>query len=101
MSGRLEPGIRKLLKKMNNVISREQSATEHTPEERAVLFRLGVYIKIRWLIVLMVVFSTLFASKVFHISFSTLPVYIICAIIASCNLIFIRQARHLEAGKVG
>jgi len=101
MSGRLEPGIRKLLKKMNNVISREQSATEHTPEERALLFRLGVYIKIRWLIVLMVVFTTLFASLVFNIDFPTLPVYIICAIIASYNLIFVRQARSLEAGKVG
>ena len=101
MSGRLEPGIRKPLKKMNNVISREQSATEHTPEERALLFRLGVYIKIRWLIVLMVVFATLFASLVFNIDFPTLPVYIICAIIASYNLIFVRQARRLEAGKVG
>ena len=101
MSGRLEPGIRKPLKKMNNVISREQSATEHTPEERALLFRLGVYIKIRWLIVLMVVFATLFASLVFNIDFPTLPVYIICAIIASYNLIFVRQARRLEADKVG
>ena len=86
---------------MNNVISREQSATEHTPEERALLFRLGVYIKIRWLIVLMVVFATLFASLVFNIDFPTLPVYIICAIIASYNLIFVRQARRLEADKVG
>ena len=83
------------------MIPKEQAAKEHTPEERALMLRLRVYINMRWLIVLMVVIATLVSSKVFHIEFSTLPVYIICAIIASYNLIFVRQARSLEAGKVG
>ena len=83
------------------MIPKEQTAREHTPEERALMLRLRVYINMRWLIVLMVVFATLISSEVFHIGFSTLPVYIICAIIASYNLIFVRQARSLEADKVG
>jgi len=90
-----------VLKKIDNVIPKEQTAREHTPEERALMLRLRVYVNMRWLIVLMVVFATLVSSKVFHIGFSTLPVYIICAIIASYNLIFVRQARSLEADKVG
>ena len=87
--------------KIDNVIPKEQPAREHTPEERALVLRLGVYVNMRWLIVLMIVFATLISSRVFHIGFSTLPVYIICAIIASYNLVFVRQARSLEADKVG
>jgi len=87
--------------KIDNVIPKEQPAREHTPEERALVLRLGVYVNMRWLIVLMIVFATLISSRVFHIGFSTLPVYIICAIIASYNLIFVRQARSLQAGEVG
>jgi signal transduction histidine kinase len=90
-----------VLKKIDNVIPKEQTAREHTPEERALVLRLRVYINMRWLIVLMVVFATLISSRVFHIGFSTLPVYIICAIIALYNLVFVRQARSLQAGEVG
>jgi len=87
--------------KIDNVIPKEQPAREHTPEERALVLRLGVYVNMRWLIVLMIVSATLISSRVFHIGFSTLPVYIICAIIASYNLIFVRQARSLQTGEVG
>ena len=90
-----------VLKKIDNVIPKEETTREHTPQERALMLRLGVYVNMRWLIVLMIVFATLISSRVFHIGFSTLPVYIICAIIASYNLIFVRQARSLEVDKVG
>ena len=87
--------------KIDNVIPKEQPAREHTPEERALVLRLGVYINMRWLIVLMIVLATLVSSRVFHIGFSTGPVYIICGIIAAYNLGFVRQARSLQAGEVG
>jgi signal transduction histidine kinase len=87
--------------KIDNVIPKEQPAREHTPEERALVLRLGVYINMRWLIVLMIVFATLVSSGVFHIGFSTTPVYVICGIIAAYNLVFVRQARSLQAGEVG
>lgn len=87
--------------KMSSVIPGEQSAVERTPEERALVLRLRVYINMRWLIVLMIVFATLVSSRVFHIGFPTLPVYIICGIIAAYNLVFVRQARSLQAGEVG
>jgi signal transduction histidine kinase len=90
-----------VLKKIDNVIPKEETTREHTPQERALMLRLGVYVNMRWLIVLMIVFATLISSRVFHIGFSTLPVYIICAIIASYNLVFVRQARSLEVDKVG
>ena len=96
-----EGGEKAVQRYSEGIPPREQASIEHTPEERALLFRLGVYVNIRWLIVLMVVFATLISSKVFHIGYSTLPVYIICAVIASYNLIFVRQARSLQAGKVG
>ena len=65
------------------------------------MLRLGVYVNMRWLIVLMIVFATLVSSRVFHIGFPTTPVYIICGIIAAYNLVFVRQARSLQAGEVG
>jgi len=87
--------------KIDNVIPKEQPARELTPEERALVLRLGVYVTMRWLIVLMIVFATLVSSRVFHIGFPTTPVYIICGIIAAYNLVFVRQARSLQAGEVG
>jgi signal transduction histidine kinase len=87
--------------KIDNVIPKEQPARELTPEERALVLRLGVYVNMRWLIVLMIVFATLVSSRVFHIGFPTTPVYIICGIIAAYNLVFVRQARSLQAGEVG
>jgi len=65
------------------------------------VLRLGVYVTMRWLIVLMIVFATLVSSRVFHIIFPTTPVYIICGIIAAYNLVFVGQARSLQAGEVG
>jgi signal transduction histidine kinase len=86
---------------IDNVIPGEQPAREYTPEERALVLRLGVYVNMRWLVVLGIIGCTLFASRVFHIGFPTLPVYIICAVIASYNIVMFRRARNLQTEEPG
>jgi signal transduction histidine kinase len=90
-----------VLKKIDNLIPKEQSAREYTPEERALLFRLGVYVNMRWLVVLGIIGCTLVASRVFHIGFPTLPVYIICAVIALYNLVLFRWTQSLQKEEAG
>jgi len=90
-----------VLKKIDNLIPREQPAREYTPEERALLFRIGVYVNMRWLVVLAIIGCTLVASQVFHIGFPTLPVYIICAVIALYNLVLFRWTRSLQKEETG
>jgi signal transduction histidine kinase len=90
-----------VLKNIDNVIPQEQTARDHTPEARALLFRLRVYVNIRWLVVLGIIGCTLVASQVFHIGFPTLPVYIICAVIASYNLLLFRWTRGLQKEEAG
>ena len=51
---------------------------ERTPEEAALVMRLGTFIVIRAFAILGVIIATLVASLGFHIGFPTLPVYIIC-----------------------
>jgi hypothetical protein len=81
---------------MNNTYSEEGKTTDYSPEQRALLLRLRVYINLRWLTILAIIIATLVASKVFHIGFPTLPVYIICVIIAAYNLLFLHLTRGLE-----
>ncbi len=90
-----------VLKKIDNVIPQEQTAREQPPEERALLFRLGVYVKLRWLVALGIIGCTLVASQVFDIGFPTLPVYIICAVIALYNLLFFRWTQSLQKEEAG
>jgi len=90
-----------VLKKIDNVIPKEQTAREQPPEERALLFRLGVYVRMRWLVVLGIIGCTLVASQVFDIGFPTLPVYIICAVIALYNLLFFRWTQSLQKEEAG
>jgi signal transduction histidine kinase len=85
-----------VLKKIDNVVPQEQTARDHTPEARAILFRLRVYVNMRWLVVLGIIGSTLVASRVFHIGFSTLPVYIICAVIALYNILLFGWMQGLQ-----
>ncbi len=85
-----------VLKNIDNVIPQEQTARDHTPEARALLFRLRVYVNMRWLVVLGIIGCTLVASQVFHIGFPTLPVYIICAVIALYNLLLFRWTQGLQ-----
>lgn len=74
----------------------EEDETEYAPEEAALLMRLRVFITMRWLAIGGVIIATLVASTVFHISFPTLPVYVICAFIALYNLVLLRQTRRLK-----
>lgn len=80
---------------MNNTYSEEGKTTDYSPEQRALLLRLRVYINLRWLTILAIIIATLVASKVFHIGFPTLPVYIICVIIAAYNFLFLHLTRGL------
>jgi len=81
---------------MNSTYSEEGKAADYPPEQRALLLRLRVYINLRWLTILAIIIATIVASTLFHISFPTLPVYIICAIIATYNFLFFHLTRRLE-----
>ena len=77
----------------------EESKFERSPEEAALMMRLRVFVTMRWLVILGVIITTLIASRVFHIGFPTLPVYVISAIMILYNLVLLREVRSLEAGK--
>jgi len=80
---------------------REEEEYQYTPEEAAILMRRRIFIRLKWFAILGVVIATLVASKVSHIGFPTLPVYIICAAMAGYNLFLIYQVRSLRAEKPG
>ena len=79
----------------------EASASQYTPEERALVLRVGVYVRMRWLVILGIVAATLIGSLVFDISLPTLPVYIICGVIFLYNLAFFRWTNSLKAEPTG
>jgi signal transduction histidine kinase len=81
---------------MSSATSEEGKTRDYNPEERALILRLRVYINLRWLAVPAIVVAAFVASHVFHISFPTLPVYIICLIIALYNLILLLLMRGLK-----
>jgi signal transduction histidine kinase len=80
---------------MSSTTSEEGKTTDYSPEQRALILRLRVYVNLRWLAIPAIIIATLVASQVFHISFPTLPVYIVCAIIAIYNFILFLWARNL------
>ena len=75
----------------------EKSELERSPEEAALMMRLRVFVTMRWLVILGVIISTTIASRVFHIGFPILPVYVISAIMILYNLVLLREVRSLEA----
>lgn len=81
---------------MNSTTSEESKAADYSLEQRALILRLGVYINLRWLVIPAIIGATLVASLVFHITFPTLPVYIICAIIAVYNSLLFLWTRDLQ-----
>jgi signal transduction histidine kinase len=81
---------------MSSTTSEESKAADYSLEQRALILRLGVYINLRWLVIPTIVIATLVASLVFNISFPTLPVYIICVIIALYNSLLLFWARGLK-----
>ena len=86
---------------MSNERLIEQGEAEYTPEEAALLMRLRVFVNMRWIAILGVIVATLVASQAFHISFPTLPVYIICLFIAIYNLVLFYQLRRLGKERPG
>ena len=73
----------------------------YSPEEAALLMRLRVFVTMRWIAIVGVVAGTLVASEVLHIGFPTLPVYIICPVIAIYNVVFHFQLRAIGREKPG
>ncbi len=86
---------------MKTILPEEQDVTDYTPEERALVLRLRVYVNMRWLVILGIIITTLVASRVFDIGFPTIPVYVTCAIIAFYNLFLFRQTQSLKAERAG
>ena len=69
---------------------------ERTPEEETLIMRLRVFNNMRWVAIFGVIVVTLTARYVFHISFPTLPVYIICVFMVLYNLVLMRQVRDIH-----
>ena len=74
---------------------------ERNPLEAASLLWLKVLVTTRWTAILGVIVASLVATRLFHISFATLPAYIICVFVAAYNLVLLSQARSLEAERTG
>lgn len=79
----------------------ESRSTGLTPEESALVVRIGVFVKMRWLAIAGVLIASLIATQIFHIEFSLVPIYIICAVMTIYNFFFLYQARHLSAEASG
>ncbi len=84
---------------MNKAFSEEEKTTDYSPVERALILRLSVYVNMRWLAILAIIIATLVATKVFGIYLPTIPVYVICVVIAFYNLVFLRLTQDLKAQK--
>jgi signal transduction histidine kinase len=81
---------------MSSTATDAARTADFPPEPRALVLRLRVYINLRWIVIPAIVIATLVSSFVFHISFPTLPVYIICGIIVIYNSVLLFLARGLE-----
>ena len=73
---------------MNSKFSIENVESGYSPEEAALLMRLRVFVTMRWIAILGMLVATLVASGVLDINFPTLPVYLICSVIALYNIVF-------------
>jgi len=86
---------------LSNSFPAEEDEFEYTPEEAALMTRLRIFVRLRWFAIIGIIIAALVASRVFHIGFSILPVYIICAFMALYNLVLLWQVRSLETKRVG
>ena len=77
------------------------TASERNPQEAALMMWLKVLIATRWTAIIGVIIATLVATRVFNISFPTVPVFVICAFMAVYNLALLLQARKLESKRAG
>ncbi len=83
------------------IAPREGAGPGLTPEESALVVRIGVFVKMRWLAIAGVLIASLIATQVFHIQFSLVPIYIICVVVTLYNFFFLYQARNLDVGTRG
>jgi len=79
------------------IAPREGANPGLTPEESALVVRIGVFVKMRWLAIAGVLIASLIATQIFHIQFSLVPIYIICVVVTLYNFFFLYQAKHLDA----
>ncbi len=82
---------------LGNNFSIREGESEHSPEEAALVMRLRILVRLRWFAIFGVIIATLVASRVFHISFPTLPVYALAGFIVLYNLVLMRQVQSLKA----
>lgn len=69
---------------------------EYTPDEVALVRRVQIFVKFRWLAVACIILLTFFASEVFHVEFSILPLLIIAFVVGLYNIGLYFQARSLN-----
>jgi signal transduction histidine kinase len=81
----------------NRSLATEERKPELIPEEAALVIRIGVFVAMRWLAIAGILIATLVATQVFNINFPSLPVYIVCAVMAVYNLMLFLQGRRLTA----
>lgn len=79
----------------------QQRITALTPEEAALIYRIGVFVRMRWLAIAGVLIASTVATQVFHINFPLLPIFFICVLMALYNLFFYYQAKTLKAESTG
>lgn len=84
---------------LTEYLGHRQVASEEAPEESTAIRRIRYGINFRWLAVIGVVLITLTANLAFGIRFSTLPIFLIAAIIALYNFAFWRYTERLEYGE--
>jgi signal transduction histidine kinase len=83
------------------LLSEEAPQPGLTPEEQALVVRIGVFVAMRWIAIVGILVASLLARYAFNINFPMPPVYIICAFIALYNLGLFFQARRLTTEASG
>ncbi|MBN1643250.1 MAG: hypothetical protein JW856_00290 [Dehalococcoidales bacterium] len=86
---------------MNTTLDTMENPSGYTPEESALLFRLRVFVNLRWFAIVTVLVASLIASLGFRIDFPTEPVYIICLFLAAFNTLLFYQVRSLKKEETG
>jgi signal transduction histidine kinase len=76
-------------------------SNERSPEEAALLTRLDIFVRMRWLAIVGIVLATVVASRGFNVRFPTVPVYVICGLIALYNLGLLGQLGILARSAPG
>ena len=67
-------------------MTNKEPVAGYIPELKALKARLNVFVRMRWLVVLGIIGVALSARYLFNVSFSTLPVFIICLFLLAYNL---------------